>query len=129
MSDDGGGDCGGGDTAGDNFESGGGNEVGVCMDMDPADCTDITFTENTEYVGRYYGGGGIDRCHHVHRNYSNHDAYITDPKARCVLITAFITICLIICKLNFNYLKLFSLLPFFTYFSGYWAFQRYRELS
>lgn len=89
MSDDGGGDCGGGecdggDIGGGSFEAGGGEDGGVCID--PAECTEITFAENTEYIGDCYDNGSTVHDVH-HRHYSNHNNYITDPCGRCVIIT------------------------------------------
>lgn len=108
MSDDGGGDCGGGDsgggcddTGGGSYEAGGGNDE--CTGMDPADCTDITFTENVDYVGGFYSGGGVNTCHHVHHgNYSRHHTYITDTKERIILFIVVMAFCILICELNIN---------------------------
>lgn len=68
MSDDGGGGGYGGgcETTGDDLcDTRGGNDDGACID--PAECTEITFTENIDYDDGYCGGvGGGDTIHHVH---------------------------------------------------------------
>lgn len=125
MSDDcrsGGGVSGGGDSRSGSFESG-----GACMD--PADCTDISFTENTDYVG----GNDDDSisCHHIQSNHSSHNTNVTDQKERVFFFTIIIAVCLIMCKLNINVLctelhaheykfiaENFSLLSFLYVFQG-----------
>lgn len=84
-----------GDTGGGgSFDTGGGNDSGACMD--PAECTEITFTENADYDGGYYGDGG-GTFHQVH---SSHHAYITDPKERIVMFIIVFVVILLLCKLN-----------------------------
>lgn len=43
-------------------DTGGGFDNGACK-MDPAVCTEITFSKNTDHVGAYHDDGGHTRSH------------------------------------------------------------------
>lgn len=71
MSDDGGGDTGGGcDDTG--VESGG--NIDDSAYMDPTECTEITFTENIDYEDGYYDVSGDHRHGDIHHHVHTHHA-------------------------------------------------------